>query len=254
MADLSDRQVDIIEAELDKTLALINTNILRLIGKLDTGQGGRLDKLELTRLRATRRAIAKQFDLFIDTASDVTKFGMVKKAIKARLEGVSPSFTQSDNALLKIMSDSAFREMSGLADQYVEKVNGAIFRGTTAGTPINIIEQEVKQLLVGGTDAAGRPMSSHAKTITSTRYMEADATMTIQAADNIGADKFRYSGSLIKDSRQWCKDHAGKIYTREEIEEWNDSTWGGKKEGDPFITRGGWNCRHVFIPVIEDNE
>ena len=254
MADLSDNQVDIIEAELDKTLALINTNILRLIGKLDTGQGGRLDKLELTRLRATRRAIAKQFDLFIDTASDVTKFGMVKKAIKARLEGVSVSFTQSDNALLKIMSDSAFREMSGLADQYVEKINGAIFRGTTAGTPINIIEQEVKQLLVGGTDAAGRPMSSHAKTLTGTAYMEADRTMTLEMADRFDSQKFRYSGSLIKDSRDFCIHRAGKIFTREEIESWTGLTWSGKKDGNIFITLGGYGCRHTLIPVIEEDK
>ncbi|MCK5605188.1 hypothetical protein KAR91_25075, partial [Candidatus Pacearchaeota archaeon] len=75
-----------------------------------------------------------------------------------------------------------------------------------------------------------------------------------EAADNIGAEHFRYSGSLIKDSRQWCKDHAGKIYTRAEIDGWRDQSWGGKKEGDPFITLGGWGCRHYLVPVIVVDE
>jgi hypothetical protein len=30
---------------------------------------------------------------------------------------------------------------------------------------------------------------------------------------------------------------------------WNSQTWQGKKPGDPFVVRGGYNCRHMFVPV-----
>ena len=30
---------------------------------------------------------------------------------------------------------------------------------------------------------------------------------------------------------------------------WNRQSWGGKSPGDPFIVRGGYRCRHTWIPT-----
>jgi hypothetical protein len=252
MADLSDKAIDRLEKDIEVVLAAINVKISRLVAKLESGDSGLLDKMELARARATRRAIVKEFAAFDSVAMASTNFAGATKAVKERLKPISVSFTQSDASIIKLLSDSAYRELGAAADQTIESVNMAILKGSMTGAPISEIQEEVTQLLIGGTDKAGRSMAQHAKTITQTRYMEADAAITLQAADNIGADKFRYSGSLIKDSRPWCKDHVDKLYTRKEIEEWRDRSWAGKKEGDPFITRGGWNCRHYFVPVIVD--
>ncbi len=251
MSDLSDKAIDRLEKDIETVLAAINVKISRLVAKLESGNSGLLDKMELTRARATRRAIVREFAAFDSVAMASTNFAGATKAVKERLKPISVSFTQSDAGLVKLLSDSAYRELGAAADQYTESINMAILKGSMTGAPIDEIQEEVTQLLIGGTDKAGRSMAQHAKTITQTRYMEADAAITLQAADNIGADKFRYSGSLIKDSRPWCKEHVDKIYTRKEIEEWRDRSWAGKKEGDPFITRGGYNCRHYFVPVID---
>ncbi len=250
MADLSDKAIDRLEKDIETVLAAINVKISRLVAKLESGDSGFLDKMELTRARANRKAIVKEFAAFDSVAMASTNFAGATKAVKARLKPIAVSFTQSDAGIVKLLSDSAYRELATVADQYTESINMAILKGSITGAPIDEIQEEVTQLLIGGTDKAGRSMATHAKTITQTRYMEADAAITLQAADNIGAEHFRYSGSLIKDSRPWCKDHVDKIYTRKEIEEWRDRTWAGKKEGDPFITRGGWQCRHYFVPVI----
>jgi len=252
MADISDKALDSIEKEIEATLAAINAKIARLIGKLETTKGDVLAKMELSRMRATRKAIIKEFMAFDTVANESTKFNQIGKAIKSRIKPVSLSFTQSDNALLKLLSDSAYGELSGITSQYSERVSMAVIRGSIVGANVDDITLEVTQLVEGGTDLAGRSMASHAKTLVNTQYMEVDAAMTIRAADNIGATHFRYSGSLIKDSREWCQDHVDKIYTRKEIEGWGSSSWAGKKEGDPFITRGGYNCRHYFVPVIVD--
>lgn len=253
MPDLSDKAIEAIEESLDTVLASINSNIDRLIGKLDTGTGGQLERMELAQLRATRKAIAKEFERFDAVADKATSFKTVTPAIKSRIKPLSISFTQANTALLKMLSDSTYNELAGIADQYVEKVSMAVIQGSITGATVADITKEVTQLIEGGTDAAGRSMAHHAKTIAATRYMEADATMTLEVADNIGAKHFRYSGSLIKDSRQWCKDHVDKIYTRAEVKKWRDQTWKGKKEGDPFVVRGGWNCRHYFVPVIKED-
>ena len=42
------------------------------------------------------------------------------------------------------------------------------------------------------------------------------------------------------------------IYTIEKIrKEWSGD-WQGKQEGDPFVVRGGYRCRHTWLPVADD--
>lgn len=252
MADLSDKTIDFFEKAIEDTIKDINGKIDDILTRLPTTKDGKIARMDLSRLRATRKQISREFAGYNETIEEATRFNKVEKAIKGRLKEIDLSFTQTDRSLLKVLSDSSYRELAALGEEYIEKVNGAMFRGMVGGSTKKAIQKEITQLLEGGTDIRGRSLASHAKTITNTRYMEADAAMTIRAAENIGSDKFRYQGSLIKDSRPWCVEHAGKIFTKEEIEGWANSSWAGKKEGNPFITRGGWNCRHYFIPVIED--
>ncbi len=65
--------------------------------------------------------------------------------------------------------------------------------------------------------------------------------------------KFRYAGGIIQTTRGFCASHNNRIYTRKEIERiWRTQSWGGKAPGNPFIVRGGYNCRHLFVPVKEN--
>jgi hypothetical protein len=65
--------------------------------------------------------------------------------------------------------------------------------------------------------------------------------------------KFRYVGGVIQTSRGFCRSHNNKVYTRKQIETiWRGNSWGGKSPGNPFIVRGGYNCRHFFVPVVEE--
>jgi hypothetical protein len=53
---------------------------------------------------------------------------------------------------------------------------------------------------------------------------------------------------VIKESRAWCRRHAGKVYTEEEIAKLDKQTWDGKS--GPWRThRGGYNCRHFWVPT-----
>jgi len=37
----------------------------------------------------------------------------------------------------------------------------------------------------------------------------------------------------------------------EELRRIWQGSWAGKSEGDPFIVRGGYRCRHTWLPVVE---
>jgi hypothetical protein len=80
--------------------------------------------------------------------------------------------------------------------------------------------------------------------------MDFDGVFTIHRARQAGLKRFKYSGTLIANSRDFCVQHVGKTYTEAEIKKiWASQSWSGKRAGDPFVVRGGERCRHFFIPV-----
>ena len=80
--------------------------------------------------------------------------------------------------------------------------------------------------------------------------MDFDGVFTIHRARQAGLKRFKYSGSVIGTSRDFCASHAGNTYTEDEIRRiWSSQSWSGKRSGDPFVVRGGHGCRHFFIPV-----
>jgi hypothetical protein len=80
--------------------------------------------------------------------------------------------------------------------------------------------------------------------------MDFDGVFTIHRARQAGLKRFKYSGTLIANSRDFCIRHVGETYTEEEIRRiWSSESWSGKRAGDPFVVRGGERCRHFFIPV-----
>ena len=80
--------------------------------------------------------------------------------------------------------------------------------------------------------------------------MDFDGVFTLHRAKQAGLKRFKYSGTLVANSRDFCVQHVGRTYTEEEIRRiWSSQSWSGKRAGDPFVVRGGERCRHFFIPV-----
>ena len=80
--------------------------------------------------------------------------------------------------------------------------------------------------------------------------MDFDGVFTVHRARQAGLKRFKYSGTIIDNTRDFCIRHAGKTFTEEQIRRiWSSESWSGKRAGDPFVVRGGERCRHFFIPV-----
>ena len=72
-----------------------------------------------------------------------------------------------------------------------------------------------------------------------------------QATRN-GVEEFEYVGGIMATSRPFCVSMVGSIMNAEDIQNlWDGSSWAGKEPGDPFVVRGGYNCRHYWVPVEE---
>jgi hypothetical protein len=72
--------------------------------------------------------------------------------------------------------------------------------------------------------------------------------VTLKKAEDAGVENFLYYGNLINTSRDFCIARVGKTFTKDEIEAMGSLTWQGKS-GPPLTNRGGYNCRHHWVPV-----
>ena len=82
-----------------------------------------------------------------------------------------------------------------------------------------------------------------------------DGAFAKARATRLGITSFKYSGGLIETSRPFCKEMLGQTLTIDEIQNiWSGRNWKGKEPGDPFVVRGGYNCRHYWVPIESDED
>ena len=101
-------------------------------------------------------------------------------------------------------------------------------------------------------DRLGNNMRRYASQIAHDSLMQFDGSFILLKAKEAGLNKFKYNGTLVRDSRDFCKKNQGRTFTQEEANaEWQKS-WTGKSSSDPFTARGGYRCRHSWL-VVADN-
>lgn len=102
-------------------------------------------------------------------------------------------------------------------------------------------------------DRAGNNLRRYAGQIAHDSVMQFHGQFTVAKAKEAGIDKYTYTGTLVRDSRDFCVGMLNKVLTEEQIRKiWNNRSWQGKSTGDPFIVRGGYRCRHTWIPTVEE--
>ena len=109
-------------------------------------------------------------------------------------------------------------------------------------------------------DRAGENMKRYAGQILNDSLREFDATLYLAKSNDAGLTHAVYQGSNIPTTRDFCRlvrsgaydKRNGGLFTVDEVRKLWRRNWKGKKPGDPFIVRGGYNCRHQWSFVNPD--
>jgi len=113
---------------------------------------------------------------------------------------------------------------------------------------IRIAADALKKKFAGVT--VGSSLNDTVKAGMHDKVMDFDATFIKHRAQQAGLNKFKYTGSIVGNSRDFCIRNVGRTFTEEEARsKWSGERWKGKRAGDPFVVRGGHNCRHFWLPV-----
>jgi hypothetical protein len=246
-----DSVLDSNEALLQTALETVNRKIQLLQAQLESENGRLLTtKLNLDRAMKMRVEIASLYSTYNNAVETVLETYSQAAIDAVDSLGIDFQFSQADAELLKAMTNDSRVQLLQYGVANAAEVSNATYLAVVTGGSLDDLVMQTEQMLIGGTDKRGRPLSMYAKTIASTNYMSVNNVVNKRVGERLGVDKWKYTGTTVRDSRPFCVERAGKVYTTEEINAWNKLDWAGKA-GDVWVNCGGWNCRHTIRPYIE---
>jgi len=162
------------------------------------------------------------------------------------------SLTKIDLETINALKYQSFSGFEDLANRYLTDISSNVYQNAIAGRSFRDMVKDIKGKVTGLEDRAGKPMSSHAGQLAHDSIMQFDGQFTIHKAKEAGLKHFKYTGTLVSTTRDFCRRHIGNTYNEKQIRAIWTGNWAGKSSGDPFIVRGGYRCRHTWLPVDKD--
>jgi hypothetical protein len=175
--------------------------------------------------------------------------GDIKKELKALMKkhGIGKKQTESVNRLLRsaqktlqdefierFTKDFTANEIDKVAENFEKGVLSAVRRGIGNANQ-TLAEKLVRRL--------GNTAERHLGTVVQTAQDGIAQAQKFSDVRHAGIEHFRYSGPS-SNSRPFCVERVGKLYSRSEIEAMNNG------QGLPVMYfGGGYNCRHRWTPV-----
>ena len=199
------------------------------------------------------------------TEVDLTTLNALKTQSFSGFEDIAERF-------LKVINDEVYqstiagRPFEDMVSNIRSHINGVYKRSNTAEINELVdfinenkfdsakkaqVEDAVRKLHTQyASDRAGNNLRRYASQIAHDSVMQFHGQFTVAKAKEAGLTHFTYTGTLVRDSREFCVGMLNKTLTEEQIRDmWNNRSWQGKSTGDPFIVRGGYRCRHTWIPT-----
>ena len=249
-----ERLADQHEAQIKKTLEDLESRIIADISRAVNEQDIITTQIAVQLRPNLRRFIEETYSVTADT--NVRDYDRIVQSFMEEFGelDIPDNFKTLTQVDLDTITQLKFQSFSGyeeIANRYLTEISNNVYQNAIAGKPFNEMVKDISGLVTGDVDRRGRSMAGYASQIAHDSVMQFDGQFTVYKAKEAGVNKFKYTGTLVRDSRKHCRDHIGKTYTEEELRRIWQGSWAGKAEGDPFIVRGGYRCRHTWLPVVE---
>jgi hypothetical protein len=147
-----------------------------------------------------------------------------------------------DEQALQQVRDLHLAEFRAIGERAVQELSRGVLMNTVAGARRSEIIQAMTATL-------GTKFQAYAASYADTALMSYDRTVSWKTWEAVGLSLFLYRGPRDVKNRPFCAEHVGKTLTAGQIGQLDN----GKGQPKPVsIYGGGWNCRHVWTPVVAD--
>lgn len=144
--------------------------------------------------------------------------------------------------------------MGGLLDmpEVRTKIKDFAYRSVLTQSGFTGFKKGLELMIEGEPEKLGA-FSKYYRNMAYDTYSQVDAMQSKLFKEELGLKYFIYNGGIIKNSRKFCIDRAGEVFSTHEAQEWIDDPDNKAKPPnyDPLIHRGGYGCRHS-IDYISD--
>lgn len=160
-------------------------------------------------------------------------------ATRFEIAGFETTLGDFSSASVKALISNDTKRVTKLLTPYVDDISSTLLRTVIAGQ-----RPDVYALLDDTTDV----LASQLETEMNTMISAFSRTVTSERAKELDINLFMYVGPDDKLTRDYCKDLLDQdppIFKRSEIGKNDDGM-------DAFIYGGGYNCRHRWVAIAED--
>ncbi len=198
-----------------------------------------------------------------DTRSFLTNFDTVKSnALKLHKEisdlSYTPEFYEALNRQQKFLVDKTLWGLKegGLKKYYLEDATQIVLEAAQLGYSQKQTERRLRNRLLSN-PKKDSDYVRYATQISRDSVNQYNGQVNQIVQDEYKMDMIRYVGSLVDDSRPFCIHVRKELKSRIKVSELPallDKFEGSNgmikdtDEGNFYIVRGGWNCRHTAIP------
>lgn len=169
---------------------------------------------------------------------------VVDSNLALNADTLDPTLTAEATIAVQRLTQEVSANMNSVLDNEQNTIMNAVLFGAVTGVALDAV---VRQLRKEIPKSVARLRTAYAASVRSF-----DGALTVIRGRGI-LKRYRYVGGVVAESRDFCRTHNDRVYTEAEIRRiWSTRTWGGKRPGDPFVVRGGYNCRHMFVPVSDE--
>lgn len=285
-SEILERLADGHQERLANALKTLENNVASIMDNAPIKDGKLFDLEWAVNARPELRA-ALEADYLSEVDSIVRDYAGVS-ADASKMLSTYGDFAKLDSAVISQLQGLSFQGFQAVANEYLDVLANEVYQSTLTGRAFNDTVKNLRQTINGvyiqsdsveanrlvdiaanGTkaqqadavrqlqtiyarDRVGNNLRRYATQMAQDSLMQFDASVNTAIGKQTGATKWKYYGTTIRDTRPFCREHVNQVFTTEEIEETWAGSWKGKASGDPFIVRGGYNCRHHFRPVLED--
>ncbi len=285
-ADILERLADSHQERLSGALKTLEEDVARLMATAPIKEGKLFDLEWAVAARPKIRA-ALESDYLAEVDAAIRDYTKVSADASKMLSSYG-DFSKLDQTAITQLQRLSFQGFEGVANEYLDVMANEVYQSTLTGRSFDDTVKNLRQTINGvyiesdnleanrlvdvatnGTasqqadavrklqtiyarDRVGNNLRRYATQMAQDSLMQFDASINTAIGKQSGASKWKYYGSTIRDSRPFCVEHAGQVFTDDEIEETWAGSWKGKASGDPYIVRGGYNCRHHWRPVFDE--
>ena len=187
----------------------------------------------------------------------LNSFGKVKGITDGFFKGVADNFNPNKNIFKDILSlniDLTKNSLTktGIDQNVIQPVLDLVSKSITSGGFVTDLEDDLRLHILGDSQRLGS-LEGYTSQITRDALNQYSRNYNQSVSTNLNLEWYFYSGSIIQDTRSYCVLRAGKYFHKKEVEN-VPSQWPGRIPGTNsssiFVNAGGFNCRHIYMPVL----